>query len=263
MPSPFCARAPSSIPSGPEFDNVRSKVRYRPARVGGRSFFQSSSDIIRLTTLISLFIEGTERDSFGEVFFGDARFFIHVGNRSGDFENPMMGSSTHAEFIDDSSHDFVPRIVEFAVFAHLSHAHLRIAPNRSPRKSLSLERPARFDALADACRWLGRFVAQKIVVRHFGDFELYVDPVEQWPRYSRLIHFYHFAPAHTSLEIAPQIPARARIHRGDEHELRREPHALEASSNIDRTIFEWLAQDFEHSAFELGQFVEKQNAVMR
>src|SRR5690606_6053698 len=72
---------------------------------------------------------------------------------------------------------------------------------------------------------------------------------------------------HRSADTFPyrivQVPARTRIHRGDKHELRRILHTHSSAADRDESVFYRLAQDLEDLAFELGQLVQKQDAVVR
>jgi len=71
-------------------------------------------------------------------------------------------------------------------------------------------------------------------------------------------------PVIPSFAQTPPIPEdiRTRVHGGDEHELGGEGDAASGAGDGNFSILERLAHDFERRAFELGQFVEKQNAVM-
>jgi len=62
----------------------------------------------------------------------------------------------------------------------------------------------------------------------------------------------------------PPIPEdiRARVHRGDEHELGWERDAASGAGDGYLSVFERLAHDFERGSLELGELIEKQDAVM-
>ena len=65
-----------------------------------------------------------------------------------------------------------------------------------------------------------------------------------------------------ALRIA-EITARARVHRGDELHARRKVGLLRGPGYRDDAGFERFAQNLEHVAAELGQFVEEQHPVVR
>ena len=62
--------------------------------------------------------------------------------------------------------------------------------------------------------------------------------------------------------IIPET-TRTRIHCRRQHERggKSQRHRRPADGHL--LIFEWLAQDFQHAAIELRQFVQEQNALMR
>ncbi len=64
-------------------------------------------------------------------------------------------------------------------------------------------------------------------------------------------------------DIAAVVAAGAWVHRGDEHKICGEAERAVGSGDADRAVFQRLPQNFEHIFFELGQFVQKQDAVVR
>ncbi|MNT50589.1 hypothetical protein D3C72_1875150 [compost metagenome] len=61
----------------------------------------------------------------------------------------------------------------------------------------------------------------------------------------------------------PEVAARAGVHRRDELEAGGEVGVAGGAGDGDAAGFQRLAQDFQHSAVELRQFVEEQHAVVR
>ena len=59
------------------------------------------------------------------------------------------------------------------------------------------------------------------------------------------------------------IAARTGIQRRDEHEVGGKGAAREGPADRHDAVFEWLAENFERRAVELGKLVEKQDAVVR
>jgi hypothetical protein len=59
------------------------------------------------------------------------------------------------------------------------------------------------------------------------------------------------------------MPTGAGVHRGDENETRRETTRRGRAGDRDFACFERLAQHLQALAVELGQLVEKENAVVR
>ena len=66
---------------------------------------------------------------------------------------------------------------------------------------------------------------------------------------------------HSRIGIARE-PARARVHRADEHEPGREVDSPCRARDRHVSFLERLAQDFEHAAMKLQHLVEKQDAVV-
>jgi hypothetical protein len=61
-------------------------------------------------------------------------------------------------------------------------------------------------------------------------------------------------------DISPKVTAGAGIHTGDQHELRGKSEAGAGPGNGHNPIFQGLTQHFQHSALELGQFIQKQHS---
>jgi len=60
-----------------------------------------------------------------------------------------------------------------------------------------------------------------------------------------------------------KLPARTGVHGGGEHETGGEGERHEGAGDGDGAVFERLAEDLEHVAGGLGQFVEEDQAVVR
>ena len=58
-------------------------------------------------------------------------------------------------------------------------------------------------------------------------------------------------------------PARAWIHRRDQHHTRRKRHASHGPRNCHVLIFQRLTQDFQCSPIEFRQLIQEQNPVVR
>src|SRR5947209_20059801 len=65
-----------------------------------------------------------------------------------------------------------------------------------------------------------------------------------------------------TFEIA-KTAAWARIHRGDQHELRGESDAARSTGDGDFCVFDRLAHYLQCRSLEFGQLVEKENPVVR
>ncbi len=58
------------------------------------------------------------------------------------------------------------------------------------------------------------------------------------------------------------IPAGAGVQGGNEHEVGRERRGIQCSGDRNDSILEWLPKHFQRSTIELGQFIQKQNAIV-
>lgn len=90
-----------------------------------------------------------------------------------------------------------------------------------------------------------------------------IDAVEHRTRYARLVIVAAFRRAGTFLTVHPQIAATARVHRRDQLKLRGigDVHADAGDGHFAR--FQRLAQGIQSGARKFGQFVQKQNALVR
>ena len=89
-----------------------------------------------------------------------------------------------------------------------------------------------------------------------------VDAVEQRPGNLRNVTLDHGRRAVALAGGVAEIAARTRIHRGGQHEARREGHRNGGASNGDGTVFQRLAHYFEHVALKFGQLVQEQHTVV-
>ena len=90
-----------------------------------------------------------------------------------------------------------------------------------------------------------------------------VDPVEQRSGHPGEVLEHPVPRAAAALPVAGEPAAGARIHRRDQHDLRRIGHVVAGARDVDHAVLQRLAQHLEHVAPELGKFVEKQHPVVR
>lgn len=86
-----------------------------------------------------------------------------------------------------------------------------------------------------------------------------VYPVEEGPAYLLLVARYGGVGAGAFLYRVAVVAARARVHCGDEHEVRREREGATGASNCDDPVLQRLTQRFEGLAAEFGQFIEEEH----
>ena len=89
-----------------------------------------------------------------------------------------------------------------------------------------------------------------------------VDPVAQRPRYAPLVTLRDERRAAAGSIRAAGEPARARVHRRDQLEPRREDRRATDPRDRDPTLLHRLAERLEDVAPELGQLVEEQDALV-
>src|SRR2546429_8893351 len=92
-----------------------------------------------------------------------------------------------------------------------------------------------------------------------GHFNVQIDAIQQraGDALAITLHLSRTAPAF-AFEIA-KIAAWARIHRGDQHELRGESDAARSTGDGDFSVFDRLAHYLQCRSLEFGQLVEKEN----
>src|SRR5450631_4493117 len=91
---------------------------------------------------------------------------------------------------------------------------------------------------------------------------MYVDAVEQWPGDFADVALDHGRRTHALARLVIKISARTRIHSRGEHEAGGEGKAHSGAGDGDDAVFEWLAEDFENVAGELGEFVQEEQTVV-
>ena len=119
------------------------------------------------------------------------------------------------------------------------------------------------DAFTDRGGTFFRSIARDVAVFDRWHFDVQVDAIEQWTGNALPITLHlHRAATAFAFQIA-EVATRAGVHRRHEHELGRKSDRAGRARDGDATIFERLAQHFERRAFELRQFIEKEDAVVR
>src|SRR3954463_13994821 len=105
--------------------------------------------------------------------------------------------------------------------------------------------------------------ARNVAVFDGGDFDMEIDPIEERAGDALAIPLDLGRPAAAFAFQIAEVSAGTWIHRCDEHEFRRESDASGSTGHRNFPILKRLTHNFEGRAFELGQLVEKENAVMR
>ena len=138
--------------------------------------------------------------------------------------------------------------------------HLPVAARRAVRQPglLALARCAT-RSRAERRGGLGR--GPQLALGGALDVDQQVHPVEQRPAQPPAVAAQVRLAAPAAVADAGE-PARARVRRRDEHEPRREHQRVLAAHDRHAPVLERLAQRVERRPLELGELVEKQDAVM-
>src|SRR5690606_30754634 len=90
-------------------------------------------------------------------------------------------------------------------------------------------------------------------------FDVDIDPVQQRPGDLIQITMDPGRSADTFLQERSKVPAGARVHSRDQHEIRGKGERACCSTDSNFFLFQRLPQNFQDMTLELGQFVEKEH----
>src|SRR5205823_12397551 len=119
------------------------------------------------------------------------------------------------------------------------------------------------DARAHYRTRLGLRAVEEFVRRHRPQAHVQIETVNERARESRQVTLYLLRRAPAATVADAVISTRAGIERADDEHPRRQTARRAGARDVHHALFEWLAQDLERLALELGQFVEEKDAVMR
>jgi hypothetical protein len=89
-----------------------------------------------------------------------------------------------------------------------------------------------------------------------------VDTVQERAGQARAVAFDDVGLADAVVARVPEIPARAGVHRGDEHETGGEAQRCRGAADGDARLLQRLTQGLDDAPVELGQFIEEEHAVV-
>src|SRR5882762_5394568 len=118
-------------------------------------------------------------------------------------------------------------------------------------------------AAANSARCFARHWRHKLCFARRGHFQLDVDAIGKRPRHATTITGDAFGGAAAAGGAVAAMPARARVHCGDELKTRWELRLARGACDRDEAGFERLAQRFQNIAVEFRQLIEEQDAVVR
>ena len=105
--------------------------------------------------------------------------------------------------------------------------------------------------------------AGQIACRDRGHRHDEVDPIPHGTRQPSCVALHQRPGTPTGPTRVAKVPARARIHRGDQHEPRGKGAGARGTRNRDGAVLHRLAQDLQRPSRELRQLVQEQHSVMR
>src|SRR5579885_70092 len=201
-------------------------------------------------------------DGLRDVRGGDGFGAIEVGDRAGDLENAVVGAGGEAEAGHGTLKQALAVRRDVAVFPDLARAHLRVAVNLFSFEALQLALARLDDARADFRRTFSARTLPQFAVLHGGHVDVDIDAVEQRPGNFRDVALNHRRGTGALARRIVEEPARARVHRCGQHEAggKRQRHG--GTGDRHRSVFKWLAQHLQHVPRELGQLIEKEQAVV-
>ena len=129
--------------------------------------------------------------------------------------------------------------------------------------ALALQRTRRHDAFADRRARLARLKGVEIAGPYGRHAALDVDPVEKRPGDAVLVFEYLALRASAFPRRVVVVAAGTWVHRGDEHEARREIDRRRRSRDGNVAVLKRLAQDLQRGARELRELVEEENPAVR
>lgn len=146
--------------------------------------------------------------------------------------------------------------------ADLRMGHAGVGGGARVRETRELAFAGGLDAGADVGGGLGGLLGAELVDRERGRFDVQVDAIQERAADAGAVALDLRGGATALVLRVAQVAAGARVHRGDEHEAARERDLAGAAGDGDVAVLERLAKHLEGAAFELGQFVEEEHAVV-
>jgi len=92
---------------------------------------------------------------------------------------------------------------------------------------------------------------------HRRNVDVDINPIQQWPRYPGDIPLNLSRRTFTFSPARPEVAARARVHRSNQNEPRREDYRSLGPGDRYRPVFQRLANHLEDMSRELGKFIQK------
>ncbi len=199
-------------------------------------------------------------NGFGDVFAGDVRGAGEVGDGARDLEDPVVGPRAEVHVGHGEFEKFKSRFVDGAMGLEFAAAHAGIALDLGTAgEAVVLPSSCGDDALADLAGGFTSPVAADLAELHQGHLDVEVDAVEKRTGDAAQV-ILDFSGR--TARFRGHFSIRSWIHGRHQHEFGREGHGAGRAGDGDAAFLEGLAHGFENAAFELGEFIEKEDTMM-
>lgn len=170
----------------------------------------------------------------------------------------MVGACRQTEALDGAIKQVVLGLAECAIALGFAVAEPGVRFARARQLTL----PRSGDPGADNGRGLAAAARTQFRVIDPRNFELQINAIEQRPGDSRSIAIHLIGRTAAAPVGIAGVPARARVHRGNQLKAGRKVGLARRSRNRDVTGLDRFSQHFEDAPVVLGKLIQKQDAVM-
>lgn len=201
-------------------------------------------------------------DGLEEVGRGDDFGPGEVGDGAGDLEDAIVGAGGKVELLHGLLQEVAERVVDGAVLARLPVTHAGVAGGGRTSEAGDLAVAGQAHAFADGGGGFALGGGAEFVDGEGGSLDVEVDAVEERTADAGAVALDLRRRAAALVAGVAEVAAGARIHGRDEHKAARQGDLAGATRDGDVAVFEGLAKDLQGAAFELGEFVEEEHAVV-
>lgn len=201
-------------------------------------------------------------NGFGQMGLFDALAAGQVGDGAGDFEDAGVAAGRETEAVGDHLEQLVSGLVHDAELADVAGLHLAVGVQAVGFQSRALQLSSGLDPGADGGGGFAVDRVGEILVRHAGHLDMQVDAVEQRTGEAGAVALQHRRGAGAFAQAVAEETAVAGIHCRHQHEIGGIGKAGGGATDADLAVFERLAQHFQHIFFELGELIQKKDAVV-
>jgi hypothetical protein len=193
----------------------------------------------------------------------DTIALLQIGDGARHLENAVVGAGRQTQMVDRPLQEFFALLVDRTVAADVAGGHMGVAEQLGMAfEAGQLSLTGSVDPFAYRGGRLAGRLAHQVVEGDSGDLHVEIDPVEEGAGDTRPVALDRQRRAGAFVMGIAQIAAGTGIHGGDEHELGRIGEGDGRPGDGDGVVFERLAQRFDDMVAELGEFVEKEDAVV-